>query len=178
MKKAFFIVLFIIASFLSNAQFDNFRAGVIAGFSPNESILETAPLNAGLMTEFILPIVGIGAEIDLMYENKAFHTQNGSFTERFSNFKLPIYAKWKVGLPFLKGFLGVGATYALSWKDLYEYGISKNTFHIWSFSAMAGVEFGRKVLLRFGYDYQFLTPQLKSVFDGKSVFLISIGYWL
>jgi predicted ATP-grasp superfamily ATP-dependent carboligase len=55
MKKAFFIVLFIIASFLSNAQFDNFRAGVIAGFSPNESILETAPLNAGIMTEFILP---------------------------------------------------------------------------------------------------------------------------
>ena len=93
MKRIVFLALFITFSCFVKAQSDSFRSGVILGYSPNESILETSPLNAGLMAEFILPIVGVGAEVDFVYENKAFQTQTGSLSERFSNFKLPIYAK-------------------------------------------------------------------------------------
>lgn len=177
MKKIVFLALFGLMSFLSYAQLDAFRTGVILGFFPNKSILETAPLNAGIMAEFVLPVVGVGAEVDLLYENKAFQTQNGSITERFSNFKLPIYAKWRIGVPMFKGFLGAGATYSLSWKDLREYGISLRTFDTWSFSAMAGVEVFNKLQIRINYDYQFLNSQLKNVFKGNSAFTIGIGYW-
>jgi hypothetical protein len=177
MKKVVFLSLFILFSFLSKAQLDMFRSGVVLGFSPNQSILESAPLNAGIMTEFILPVVGVGAEIDLIYENKAFQTHSGSFSERFSNFKLPIYAKWKLGVPMFKGFIGAGATYSLSWKDLYEYGISRKTFEIWSFSAIAGFDIFNKIQFRLSYDYQFLNSNLKKIFKGNSVFLISVGYW-
>ena len=177
MKKIVFLALFGLMSFLSYSQLDAFRTGVILGFSPNESILETAPLNAGIMAEFVLPVVGVGAEVDLLYENKAFQTQNGSITERFSNFKLPIYAKWRIGVPMFKGFLGAGATYSLSWKDLREYGISLRTFDTWSFSAMAGVEVFNKLQIRINYDYQFLDSQLKNLFKGNTTLLFSIGYW-
>ena len=119
MKKIVFLALFIFITFLSNAQSNGFRSGLVFGFSPNQSILESAPINAGLATEFILPIVGVGAEVDLVYENKAFKYQTGTFSERFSNFKLPMYLKWKIGVPLFKGFLGAGATYSLSWKDLH-----------------------------------------------------------
>lgn len=176
-KKIVFLGLFSLVSFISNAQFDTFRTGVILGFSPNKSILETAPLNAGIMAEFVLPVVGVGAEVDLLYENKAFQTQNGSFTERFSNFKLPIYAKWRIGVPMFKGFLGAGATYSLSWKDLHEYGISRKTFDTWSLSAMAGVEVFNKLQIRINYDYQFLNSELKNIFIGNSVVVLSLGYW-
>lgn len=176
-KKIVFLGLFSLVSFISNAQFDTFRSGVILGFSPNKSILESAPLNVGLTTEFILPIVKVGAEVDLLYESKAFQTQNGSFTERFSNFKLPIYAKWKIGIPNFRGILGAGATYSLSWKDLREYGISLKTFDTWSFSAIAGVEIFNKLQLRINYDYHFLNSQLKHIFKGNTTLTLGIGYW-
>jgi hypothetical protein len=79
-KKIVFLGLFSLVSFISNAQFDTFRSGVILGFSPNKSILESAPLNVGLTTEFILPILKVGAEVDMLYESKAFQLQNGSFS--------------------------------------------------------------------------------------------------
>lgn len=176
-KKIVFLGLFSLVSFISNAQFDTFRSGVILGFSPNKSILESAPLNVGLTTEFILPILKVGAEVDLLYESKAFQTQNGSFTERFSNFKLPIYAKWKIGIPNFRGILGAGATYSLSWKDLREYGISLKTFDTWSFSAIAGVEIFNKLQLRINYDYHFLNSQLKHIFKGNTTLTLGIGYW-
>ena len=176
-KKIVFLGLFSLVSFISNAQFDTFRSGVILGFSPNKSILESAPLNVGLTTEFILPILKVGAEVDLLYESKAFQTQNGSFTERFSNFKLPIYAKWKIGIPNFRGILGAGATYSLSWKDLREYGISLKTFDTWSFSAIAGVEIFNKLQLRINYDYHFLNSQLKHIFKGNTTLTFGIGYW-
>ncbi len=176
-KKIVFLGLFIAFSFFGKAQFNTFNSGVILGFSPNKSILESAPLNVGLTTEFILPIIKVGAEVDLLYESKAFQFQNGSFTERFSNFKLPIYAKWKIGIPNFRGFLGAGATYSLSWKDLREYGISLRTFDTWSFSAMAGVEVFNKLQIRINYDYQFLNSELKNIFIGNSVVVLSLGYW-
>lgn len=176
-KKIVFLGLFSLVSFISNAQFDTFRSGVILGFSPNKSILESAPLNVGLTTEFILPIVKVGAEVDLLYELKALQLQNGSFTERFSNFKLPIYLKWKIGIPKFRGFLGAGATYSLSWKDLSDYGISLKTFDTWSFSAIAGVEIFNKLQLRINYDYQFPNSQLKHIFKGNTTLTLGIGYW-
>jgi hypothetical protein len=177
MKKNIFLVLFFAFSFLSNAQSDSFRAGLVAGFSPQANILETSPLNAGLMTEFTIPFIGVGAEVDMIYENKAFQYQTGSFSERFSNFKLPIYAKWKLGLPYLKGFLGAGATYSLSWKDLREYGISSKTFQVWSLSAMAGIELFNKLYFRLGYDYPFFNKKLKTIFTTDKVLTINIGCW-
>lgn len=177
MKKIVFLALFIFITFLSNAQSNGFRSGLILGYSPNQSILESAPINAGLTTEFILPIVGVGAEVDLVYENKAFKYQTGTFSERFSNFKLPMYLKWKIGVPSFKGFLGAGATYTLSWKELHEYGISSKTFDTWSFSAIAGIEVLNKIQLRLGYDYQFLNSKLKNIFIGNSVVVFSLGYW-
>lgn len=177
MKKTIFLVLFTLVSFLSNAQLDAFRTGFIVGFAPQDNILENAPLNAGLMTEFLVPVLGAGAEIDMIYENKAFQYHTGSFSERFSNFKLPMYLKWRMGVPMFKGFLGAGATYSLSWKDLQAYGISKRTFDTWSLSAMAGVEVANKIQLRLTYDYQFLNSQLKNIFRGNSVIILSLGYW-
>jgi hypothetical protein len=177
MKRIVFFALFITFSCFVKAQSDSFRSGVILGYSPNESILETSPLNAGLMAEFILPIVGVGAEVDFVYENKAFQTQTGSLSERFSNFKLPIYAKWRLGVPMFKGILGAGATYSLSWKDLNEYGISRKSFDTWSFSAIAGVEIFNKLQLRINYDYHFLNSQLKHIFKGNTTLTLGIGYW-
>lgn len=177
MKKTLFLALFTLTTFLSNAQLDAFRTGMMLGFSPQANMLETAPINGGLMTEFVLPVVGVGAEVDLIYENKAFKYQSGTFSERFSNFKLPMYLKWRIGVPMFKGFLGAGATYSLSWKELSEYGISKRTFDTWSLSAMAGVEVLNKVQLRFGYDYHFYKSELKNIFRGNSVIVISLGYW-
>jgi hypothetical protein len=177
MKKGVFLALFITFSFFAKAQFNTFSSGVILGFSPNESILESAPLNVGLATEFVIPVIKVGAEVDLLYERKAFQFQNGSFTERFSNFKLPMYAKWKIGVPNFRGFLGGGVTYSLSWKDLYEYGISRKTFDTWSLSAMAGIEIFNKLQLRLNYDYQFLDTQLKKIFKGNTILTVGIGYW-
>lgn len=178
MKKVTFLTLFLLISFFSSAQLDAFRTGVVAGFSPQGNILKSAPLNGGLMAEIVLPVIGIGAEVDLIYENKAFEYSEGDFSERFSNFKLPMYVKWRIGIPMLKGFIGAGATYSLSWQDLQAHGISKQTFNTWSFSAMLGVEVLNKIQVRLGYDYQFLNSELKNIFKGNSVYVISLGYWL
>lgn len=105
-KKALLVA--IIAIFTVGSASADFRWGIKAGVNFSDLNLKNIPSSvtdpgnrtgwqAGLMAEFTIPIVNIGADASLMYMR-----QNLDKNDAYSNkdfIDLPINLKWKIGLP-------------------------------------------------------------------------------
>lgn len=106
LKKALLVA--IVAIFTVGSASADFRWGIKAGLNFSNLNLKnfqstvTDPGNrtgwqAGLMAEFTIPIVNIGADASLMYMRQNLD-QNDAYSNK--NFiDLPINLKWKIGLP-------------------------------------------------------------------------------
>ena len=109
LKKALLVA--IVAIFTVGSASADFRWGIKAGLNfsnlnlKNVQSIVTDPGNrtgwqAGLMAEFTIPIVNIGADASLLYMRQ--NIDNNVASEAYSNknfIDLPINLKWKIGLP-------------------------------------------------------------------------------
>lgn len=128
MKKLIFtcsVVFLVLSTLTVQAQF---RFGVKAGanishVSFDKDILNTDNLSnftGGIMTEFTVPIVGLGLDASVMYAGKGYKTAydliNNTGTPvgkveektRLHYIDIPVNLKWKFGVPMAKIFLTAG----------------------------------------------------------------------
>lgn len=110
--KRLLIAMLMIAA-ISSAACAQFRWGIKAGMNVtslhlNESTFDSsnrAGFTGGLTAEFTVPIVGIGADLSVMYSHRN-NNVSGPDTENLSSFKsdfieIPLHLKYKVGLPVI-----------------------------------------------------------------------------
>lgn len=108
--KRVFIALMMLTA-ISSAAFAQFRWGIKAGMNVtslhlDKSTLESANragFTGGLTAEFTVPVIGIGADLSVMYTHRT-NVVNGAETDGLSSFKsdfveIPLHLKYKLGLP-------------------------------------------------------------------------------
>ncbi len=146
-------VVVVMATFSMNA---GLRFGVKAGLGVNdlhfnESVFDgsnRAGFTGGIMTEFTVPVVGIGFDASLMYVRRNSNTDiNVSSTSGTSNeltnnrdyIEIPINLKYKIGLPIvgkvITPYLFTGPSFAFltSKKDVKEFFKNKSCDISWNF---------------------------------------------
>ena len=94
-----------------------FRFGVRAGIQTNSLHFEKSTFDnnnrvgftGGVMAEFTVPVVGVGADLSLMYthRNQGIATMNADGTDvekdRGLNYiEIPLNLKWKMGIPVIQ----------------------------------------------------------------------------
>lgn len=104
-------ILLVIAALLtiSTSASAQFRWGVKVGMDVNKMSFDTSTLDSsnrtsftgGVMTEFTVPLIGIGLDASLMYTHKGNNYSEGGNTEKYNSdyLSIPINLKYKFGLP-------------------------------------------------------------------------------
>lgn len=119
--KHLFIALAVILTVgvSANAQFKiGPRVGInVNSMHFNEKVFESenrTGFNAGLQTEFTIPLVGIGFDASLMYVRRT-NEFTGS-TKHCDYFEIPVNLKWKMGIPVIekvvKPYIFTGPSFA------------------------------------------------------------------
>lgn len=114
-KRVMIAMLAVLAvAFSANAQFRfGIKAGVnisslsVSNLSDNLSSNNRTGFTGGLMTEFTVPIIGIGMDASLMYVHRTDNVEQGSSVAGLFNLpstkgdylEVPINLKYKFGLP-------------------------------------------------------------------------------
>lgn len=102
------IVAFVVMLTVAASASAQFRWGVKVGadinkMKFNESVLASdnrAGFTGGIITEFTVPLIGIGMDASVMYthkNNKVYGTEAGSFNTDF--IEIPLNLKYKFGIP-------------------------------------------------------------------------------
>lgn len=182
MKKISILFAFImIAGMTCNAQL--FKFGISAGLGDQAPIFEgslndKAPVRAGATAEFILPIIGLGVEGSLLYENSPLMYANTSmFTDRYSFLKIPVAVKWRIGIPLVKVFLTLGPYYSMSWDKDLKNSVNEDSFSFFGLETSVGAEILNKIHVRIGYNYPLFSDTQKVVYDRNSSIFLGLGYW-
>lgn len=115
MKKVFGILLtLVLLAAPASAQFDfGFKAGVNMPEKPS-NISEMTKSRTGWFVgptaKFVIPIIGLGAEVNLLYSQNSNEIEGTTVTRK--SFELPVYLRYEFSLPlvnqFLEPFLAVG----------------------------------------------------------------------
>lgn len=115
--KKFFGILFtlvLLTAAPASAQFDfGFKAGVNLPESPS-NISDVTKSRTGWFVgptaKFVVPIIGLGAEVNLLYSENSNKIDGETVTRK--SFELPVYLRYEFSLPlvnkFLEPFLAVG----------------------------------------------------------------------
>ncbi len=135
------LLVVVIAIFTCGSAHADFRFGVKAGLNVNKMHFNEKTFDAdnrcgftaGVMTEFTVPLIGVGADLSVMYTrmnsgmNKAFG-QEGVLPEKQNLGKdfieIPLNIKYKLTLPavasIVKPMVYTGPTMALKLKDVKD----------------------------------------------------------
>jgi hypothetical protein len=151
MKKV--ITIFTAFSFvlISTLQADirlGVKAGVnLANTSFNKNIVKSSNFTGfqvGPIVEFKLPVIGLGMDAAVLYNQQGLKLKGVSHKERQSTLEIPVNLKFKFGLiDHLGGYLTAGpyASFKLSGRNFHwAYNNVKNEFKNKSFGA--GLNFG------------------------------------
>ncbi len=185
MKKYFGIVALIAAMFIAVPAQAQFKFGVKAGLNITKASFDKSALNAdnrtgffvGPMAEFTLPIVGLGVDASLLYNNKSIKASaNGvSETETLHYIDIPINVKYTIGLGSLASVYaatGPQFSYNVGGGHLFDnsYALNDSEF---SWNVGAGV----KLLGHFqvGYNYNIALGNTAEV-KNKSVIENGMDY--
>lgn len=108
-KRVFIALLMLVA--ISSSAFAQFRWGIKAGLNVtslhfDQSTFDSANragFTGGLTAEFTVPIIGVGADVSVMYTHRT-NVVEGQDTEGLKTFKsdfieIPLHLKYKIGLP-------------------------------------------------------------------------------
>ena len=125
MKKSVLLVIALLTITIFSAQADikfGVKAGVnIANASFNKDVLALDNLTgfqAGLITEFTLPIVGLGFDASLLYSQQGFKIKELDKEGRLNTLELPVNFKFKASLlDVLGAYLATGPYASLSLSD-------------------------------------------------------------
>ncbi len=170
MKKAkHLIIIALMAIFACGSANAEFRFGVKAGLNIDKVHFSDAAANfdtsnragftAGVMTEFTVPIVGVGADLSLMYTRMNTKAFNGSTeTTGFNNFlEIPLNLKYKMNIPvvasIIKPMIFTGPTMALKLnkKELFQ-GFEQRTVQM-GWNVGLGVELIKHLQISGGYTF-------------------------
>lgn len=152
MKKATLIIVSAIMALCvvwpSSAQ-AQFRIGPKAGVTVNSLHFNNevfdnsnrAGFTGGLMTEFTVPVVGIGFDLSFMYvrRNASWMEQNNVLRDNRDYFEIPLNLKWKLGLPIVNRIItpylttGPSISFLTSRKAFHEMYRNKKYDSAWNF---------------------------------------------
>lgn len=110
-------------------------------------------VTAGLTAEYIAPMLGLGADISLMY---TYMTNEVDGQEVYGNFfEIPLHLKYKIGIPAVSSYLspyvftGPSVAFKLGGKD--SYGDTKATQ--WGWDLGIGLELIKHLQIGAGYTF-------------------------
>ncbi len=193
MKKYFGIVALIAAMFVAVPAQAQFKFGVKAGLNVTKAKFDKGTLDSdnragffiGPMAEFTLPIVGLGVDAALLYNNKSIkasvteHVDGVSYseseTETLHYLDIPINVKYTIGLGSLASVYaatGPQFSYNIGGSKLFDnsYALNDSEF---SWNVGAGVKlFGH---LQVGYNYNIALGNTAEVKDRDAIDWIGIG---
>ena len=169
MKKAKYLILVaLMAIFVSVPASAEFRFGVKAGlninklhlsnFGDNVSSDNRCGFTAGVMTEFTVPIIGIGADLSLMYTHMNERINDagdkGSINKNF--LEIPLNLKYKFNIPvvasIIKPMVYTGPTLALK-LDKSAIDDLKTKTAQWGWNLGIGVELIKHLQISGGYTF-------------------------
>ena len=194
MKKIFGVIA-LAAGFLFAAPAQaQFKFGVKAGLNVSKAILDKEVVSAdnrngffiGPVLEFTVPVIGIGLDAALLYDNKSIKASgedlsgnNVSQTETLHYIDIPVNVKYTIGLGSLAsvyGATGPQFSYNVGGKSVFDnmgdYTLNKSEF---SWNVGAGV----KLLghLQVGYNYNIALGNTAEVKE-KGAAGTAVGYLL
>lgn len=164
LKVIFMAVVMVLgasSAMTANAQFHfGVKAGVnINSLHLNKSALDSdnqAGFTGGLMAEFTVPIIGVGADLSAMYVRRTakFAKENNIPTDKRDYIEIPLNIKWKIGVPVISKFVtpfittGPSVSFLTSrkFKETYE-----NKTCDWAWNAGVGLEIMSKVQIHASY---------------------------
>lgn len=164
-KTKFSIVLLLVALCTSFSAQAKFGFGPKVGMTVNKLDFSGNVINSdercgftgGITAEYIAPMLGLGADISLMYarmESKVTDP-SGSYTVGGNFFEIPLHLKYKIGIPAVASIIkpyvytGPSVAFKLSGKD--SYGDTKKTQ--WGWDLGLGIELIRHLQIGAGYTF-------------------------
>lgn len=132
----------------------------------------------GLTAEYIAPVLGIGADISLMYAHMKTDVNGENVSGNF--FEIPLHLKYKLSLPAVQSiiapyiFTGPSVAFKLSGED--SYGDTKKTQ--WGWDLGIGLELVKHLQIGAGYTFG-INKLMKHVYDMNSGHEIKVknNYW-
>jgi len=111
----------------------------------------------GLTAEYIAPVLGIGADISVMYSFMSTKVEEGNYSKTVSGnfFEIPLHLKYKLSVPAIQSiiapyiFTGPSVAFKLSGED--SYGNTKKTQ--WGWDLGLGVELIKHLQIGAGYTF-------------------------
>ena len=177
MRKIKFLAAAIVAvvamcSFQASAQF---RIGPRVGLNINElhfndrafSSDNRAGFNAGVIAEFTVPVIGIGADISAMYVRRGAKWMEDNQIQRGGRdyIEIPINLKWRINIPavnkIVRPFLTTGPSFAFLTSSRAVNEAFRNSKYDTSWNFGFGLEFVQRLQISASYGLG-MTKALKS----------------
>lgn len=113
-KKIYVMMIALLALFAVEPAKAEFKIGVKGGVNIssvhfNETILSSSNVtgyNIGPMAEFVVPLVGIGVDAAILFNQKGLEI--GTTTMKTNYLDIPVNLKWKFGIPLVKVYATAG----------------------------------------------------------------------
>lgn len=103
------LIVALVAIFAAGTASADFRWGIKAGLNFNKLDYKDAAANlepgnrtgweAGLMTEFTVPIIGVGADVSLLYARQNLDKATEAVYKDKDFLDIPVNLKWKINIP-------------------------------------------------------------------------------
>jgi hypothetical protein len=179
MKKIFGVIALAAAFLFAAPAQAQFKFGVKAGLNVSKASLDKGVLSAdnrtgffvGPMAEFTLPIIGLGVDAALLYDNKSVKVgaEGESASSTLHYIDIPINVKYTIGLGSLAsvyGATGPQFSYNIGGKSILDgsYALNDSDFS-WNIGA------GVKLLghLQVGYNYNIALGKTAEVKDANAI---------
>ncbi len=200
MKKSLTVAIVAVIAIVGAASASaQFRWGIKAGVCVNTLKFDESNFDAdnragftgGVMAEFTVPLIGVGADISAMYvrrsdkwmREKTDYTEATTYKANQDYIDIPVNIKWRINIPvinnIIRPYLVTGPDFAFrcSKKTISDIYHSKNVSYSWNFG------FGLELLkhLQVGATYGLgLNKTLKAIDRGNSAIEIEgkNRYWM
>lgn len=162
------LVALALTAFIFTPAMAQFRIGAKAGIAINDlkfnkEVLESKNqkgFTGGIITEFTMPIIGVGVDASVLYARRSFDVTEKDGTPTTDNrdyLDIPINLKWKIGLPvvgkIVTPFITTGPDFSflLSKKNISNAWHNKTVDTAWTVGA--GVQFFNKLQIGATYGW-------------------------
>lgn len=186
----------VMAIFVCGSAHAEFRFGLKAGLNVNEmrfnettfDATNRAGFTAGVMTEFTVPIIGIGMDLSLMYTRmnsdldryQGNPVTDGSLGKDF--LEIPLNLKYKVNIPvvasIIRPMLFTGPTMALKFNGGKHFQAIKSKTVQWGWNLGLGVELFKHLQVAAGYTWG-MNNIARMVSDSSQIGTVKLknNYW-
>lgn len=131
----------------------------------------------GLTAEFIAPIIGVGADISLMYAYMTSEVDGETIKGNF--FEIPLHIKYKLSLPAVESIISpyiyTGPSVAFKFNSGNNYGNTKATQ--WGWDLGLGVELIKHLQIGAGYTFGINNIVPESVSSTSDDIKVKNNYW-